>query len=74
MKPLTKEELDGLKVGDIVTRVMAGIPIGIKVSAIDDLIHCGAWTFHKQTGCEVDLELGWDGVKVTGSFLTKRGH
>lgn len=65
-----KAKLAALQVGDEVTRMLTGtIPVGLKVTAIDDLIHCGPWTFHKLTGCEVDLEIGWDGLKTTGSFL-----
>lgn len=65
-----KEHLAALKVGDIVNRMLAGVVrVRIKVTAIDDLIHCCPWTFHKETGCEVDSDLGWDGVTVTGSFL-----
>ena len=65
-----KDHLAALKVGDIVNRMLAGVVSSrIKVTAVDDLIHCGPWTFHKETGCEVDLELGWDGVTQTGSFL-----
>lgn len=69
---MTKSELDALQVGDVVVRMLAGtIPSRIKVTQIDDLIHCGPWTFHRANGCEVDTELGWDGVHVTGSFLSE---
>lgn len=60
-----------------------------EVTALDDtLIHCSKtrkpgqpwadispdeWTFSRQTGCEVDVELGWgqqpDGQWITGSYL-----
>lgn len=61
----------GLQVGDVITRVLAGtIPTKVVVSSIDDTyIHCGPWKFLKRTGCEVDEEIGWDGVNHTGSFL-----
>lgn len=29
------------------------------------------WTFHRETGMEVDEELEWDGVNKTGSYLIK---
>lgn len=71
---LDKAQLDALQVGDVVTRWLAGaVPQELKVTAIDSLIHCGPWTFHRDTGAEVDAELGWDGVTVTGSFLGVRG-
>lgn len=64
--------LASLQVGDVVTRWLAGtIPCKIKISAIDDLIHCGPWTFNPDNGCEIDEDLGWDGVIHTGSFIKK---
>lgn len=70
--PVNKEFLDSLKVGDIVTRMLAGVvAINLRVTALDDkLITCGAWTFNRATGGEVDEYLGWDGVGHTGSMLT----
>ena len=69
---LDKTQLDALEVGQVVTRLLAGsVPMRCKITAIDTLIHCGPWTFHRDTGCEVDPELGWDGITSTGSFLTK---
>jgi hypothetical protein len=68
---MNTSQLDALQVGDKVTRMLAGtIPMQLKITQIDDLIHCGPWTFHRDTGCEVDLELGWDGITTTGSFIT----
>lgn len=58
-----------MKVDDRVTRILAGIPMRLKVTAVDDkFIHCGPWKFDKVTGAEVDEELGW-GPKGTGSYL-----
>lgn len=61
-----------LKVGDEVTRMLAGtIPMPLRVTAVDQhLIHCGPWTFDRATGVEEDSDLNW-GVKygVTGSYL-----
>lgn len=72
---LDKVQLDALQVGHVVTRMLAGtVPQQLKITAIDSLIHCGPWTFHCDTGAEVDAELGWDGVTVTGSFLAARGE
>ena len=59
-----------IKVDDVVTRMLAGtVPVNLKVSEIsENLIHCGPWTFSRQSGAEIDEELGW-GEKGTGSFL-----
>lgn len=35
----------------------------------DATIERPAWTFSVNTGCEIDTDLGWDGI-ITGSFLT----
>lgn len=62
-----------IKVGDTVTRMWNFDPpqeVGpLKVTAIDQLIHCGPWTFHKETGFEVDPDMGWDGITKSGSYL-----
>jgi len=58
------------KVGDFVIRNMAGIIMKLKVSEItNDLIKCGPWEFDRQTGAEIDEDLGWDNNR-TGSFIT----
>jgi hypothetical protein len=67
-----------VKVGDIVVRNLAGIPMELIVSAVTDkLIICGGdekdhigWWFDRATGAEIDEELGW-GPEFgrTGSFL-----
>jgi len=67
------EKLAQLKVGDTVTRLLAGsLPVELIVSEItEDKICCGPWEFHPQTGGEIDEELGWDGgiSGPTGSLL-----
>jgi hypothetical protein len=73
---MSKAELDSLKVGDTVTRMLAGkVPMQLPITAIDDMIRCGfddmEWTFHRETGLEIDMRFEWDGVTKTGSFLTK---
>lgn len=67
------EPFADVKVGDIVTRMLAGsIPMQLKVTAISkEFIYCGPWVFNRANGGEVDLELEWDGVKTTGSYLVK---
>lgn len=74
MNPHRKQWLAELQPGHEVTRLLstAQIPMDLKVTAIDDLIHCGPWTFHKLTGAEVDLDIGMDGVTITGSYITPR--
>lgn len=60
-----------VKVGEQVTRIMgAGGPsMKLGVTAIDDeLVHCGPWKFSKETGLEVDEELGWN-ARSSGSYL-----
>lgn len=67
-----------VKVGDKVTRMLAGIPCELKVTAVtDELVICGGdekehvgWWFDKKTGAEVDEDLGWGPPpKFTGSYL-----
>lgn len=69
-----------LKVGDRVTRVMGGvIRMELTVCRIVDglirgykpgAINCEeGWTFRVDNGMEVDKDLGWDGITVTGSYL-----
>jgi hypothetical protein len=66
-----------VKTGDTVIRWLAAkCPMKLKVTALTDkLIICGAWTFDRESGYEIDEELGWgnkdeDGVIQTGSFIT----
>lgn len=61
---------ENVEVGDTVTRLICGIiPMELKVTKVDDnLIHCGAWTFDRVTGAEVDEDLDW-GPSGTGSVL-----
>ena len=64
------------KVGDTVERVLAGeIGMKLKVTKVTDTtIECGAWTFDKETGAEIDDELGWGAPpKGTGSYLRDEG-
>jgi hypothetical protein len=67
--------LQFLKVGDVVTRLLAGtIPQDLKVTEIaDEKIVCGLWEFCRNTGLEIDDDLGW-GPKygTTGSYITRK--
>lgn len=61
-----------LKVGDTVTRMLAGIvPMPLTVSEIaDGIVQCGHWQFDIVTGAEIDPDLGWGPPPMmTGSFL-----
>lgn len=75
MNPITKRKtwLNSLEVGSKVVRMLAGtIPIYMGVTRIDKekgRIYCAAWEFLLSTGAEVDGDLGWDGVTLTGSYL-----
>jgi hypothetical protein len=62
---------EGVRPGDVVTRMLAGeVPMHLRVTAVDDsFIYCGGWKFRKENGAEVDEQLGWDGVSTTGSYL-----
>lgn len=59
------------EVGDVVTRILAGIPMKLRVSEVTpELISCGPWTFDPLTGAEIDEELGWGPPPLaTGSYL-----
>jgi hypothetical protein len=68
-----------VKAGDTVLRLLAGtIPMELSVSEVDaDFIYCGApgegWKFDRETGAEVDEELGWGPqFGATGSYLEAR--
>jgi hypothetical protein len=70
-----------VKVGDTVTRMLAGqIPMKLGVTKVDDdLIYCGfadpeqAWTFDRDTGAEVDDDLRWGPqYRRTGSYLVDK--
>jgi hypothetical protein len=68
--------LRDLKVGDKVTRMLAGtIPLELKVSEVtEDRIICGAWEFDRNLGYEIDEYFGWgvpgeDGKIMSGSFI-----
>lgn len=69
---MAKTGFENLKVGDVVTRMLAGtIPVRLSVSAITDrIITCSTWEFDRATGAEIDEELGWGPPPLmTGSYL-----
>ena len=61
-----------LKVGDTVTRMLAGtIPQQLKVTEVKETsVICELWEFDRASGAEIDDYLQW-GPKygITGSFL-----
>jgi hypothetical protein len=60
-----------MKVGDIVTRNLAGAEMRLCITEIDEtFVHCGPWKFDRKTGAEIDEELGW-GNDGTGSYLVE---
>jgi hypothetical protein len=63
-----------IKPGDTVIRILGVLPMPLEVTEVDDtLIHCGPWTFDRQTGAEVDHGLGWGPqYGVTGTYLVGR--
>ena len=63
---------DNLKVGDLVTRWLAGtIPMTLRVTGISHaIVECADWTFDRATGAEIDEDLGWGPPpRMTGSYI-----
>lgn len=64
--------VDDIRVGDQVTRMLAGsLPMPLRVTEVlPDRIICGAWTFDRKTGAEIDEDLDWGPPpQHTGSYL-----
>lgn len=65
--------LQDIKEGDVVERFGLGKPMELKVTVVTpDIISCGGingWNFDRETGFEVDEDLGWDGKVRSGSFI-----
>jgi|WetSurMetagenome_2_1015567.scaffolds.fasta_scaffold847666_1 hypothetical protein len=63
-------QLQDLKPGDPVVRWVAGeFPMMLTVTAVDEaIITCGAWTFDRVTGGEIDEDIGWTALR-TGSVI-----
>jgi hypothetical protein len=60
MKKVTPRDFRHLKVGDEVTRMLAGVvEMKLQVTEVDEnFIYCGPWTFERVTGFEYDPEIG----------------
>lgn len=75
------EKLKNVKVGDKLTRLIAGVvPMTVVVGEITDkVIKCGSidgtvaweegWTFDRKTGAEIDEDLYWNSKGITGSYI-----
>lgn len=73
-----------LRVGDKVTRLLSAVPMPLVVTQVSDTeIKCGLsldvtdpgslWTFDRETGVEIDEDLGWGPAHgVTGSVLQEQ--
>ena len=59
-----------IKVGDKVTRIMAGqLMMYLTVTEVTEKrIICGPWEFSRKTGLEIDEDLGWT-ENASGSYL-----
>jgi hypothetical protein len=69
MANASNEWLQNVKVGDVVTRNLAGVPMKLKVTEVThDRILCSPWEFSRRNGAEIDGDMGWN-ESVTGSFL-----
>lgn len=66
-KPLTTEQYQAIKVGDVVERMLAfKIPMYLVVQEVTDtIIDCG-WTFDRKTGLEVD-----EAIPTTVSYISR---
>lgn len=64
-----------IRPGDSVTRVLGGAPMRLVATEVDErFIYCGppgvGWKFDRDTGVEVDEDLGWGPAEgFTGSYL-----
>lgn len=63
-----------VKIGDYVLRYISTIsitPMRLKVTDVTDkIIKCGPWEFSKETGLEIDEDLGWTEL-ASGSYIKK---
>lgn len=60
-----------LTVGRPVTRMLGSrVPMIVTVTKVTEAtIECAPWVFNRDTGMEIDHEMGWDGLNTTGSTL-----
>jgi len=73
--------LKDIKVGDKLIRLLGGsVVMRVIVGSVNEkTIKCGSadgfvpwedgWTFNRENGAEIDEDLGWDGITITGSYI-----
>ena len=65
--------LEGVAMEMLVTRIDEGEPpVGNIITACPVKEPGIEYTFSQETSCEIDTDLGWDGVSLTGSFLIQK--
>lgn len=65
--PLTKEEYNSIKPGDVIVRMLAFcIPMQLVVQSVSDTIIDAGWTFDRNTGLEIDED-----IPVTVSYISE---
>lgn len=66
-KPLTTEQYQAIKVGDVIERMLGfEIPMYLVVESVTDTIIDCDWTFDRKTGIEIDED-----IPVTVSYISK---
>jgi hypothetical protein len=65
--PLTKKELNDIKPGDVIERMLGfRIPVYLVVQSVSEtIIDCG-WIFDRNTGLEIDED-----ISITVSYIRK---
>lgn len=65
--PLTKEEYNSIKAGDVIERMLAfAVPVYLVVQKVEgNIIDCG-WEFDRNTGLEIDED-----IPTTVSYISK---
>lgn len=65
--PLTKEEYNSIKPGDVIERMLAfAIPMYLEVQSVKNGIIDAGWTFDANTGLEIDED-----IPSTVSYISK---
>jgi hypothetical protein len=66
-RPLTKEQYNSIKKGDVIERMLAfAIPMYLIVQSVEDGVIDAGWTFDANTGLEID-----EGISVKVSYISK---
>jgi len=66
-KPLTKEQYNSIKPGDVIERMLGfTIPCYLVVQSVTNDIVDAGWTFDRNTGLEVDED-----IPTTVSYISK---